>query len=667
MKLPFFLTNTIQKKKDYLAFFLKEEEGIAMVLSGEAGKMIIKEKEHFNYSNGWEHIVQDIDEVLFRFEQRLNISLDQAIFFVYSHFVDEKTHEIRKPYLQRIKEIVKSLELHALGYIECSEAVLRFLEEKEEIPLTAILVELDKTNVSVFVYKGGRVAHSKILSRTDNLIDDLLSSFEDLKGKFLLPARIILYNSKDLDDESSKIVTYRWSEDYFIQLPRVEILKEDDVIGGLIRVFEEQIHTEKEKFKEHVPKKKETFGFVIGEDIPEETKTLNVKEQKKLQLPKLQLPKLQLPRLEVLKKSGILFGIICIVLGLLLNELFLHKATVTVFVPTDPVSKKVNISDMQIMISTSSAVFTDSKQATGKRDIGDKTKGTVTIHNFDDREKVFAKGTVLETGGLTFVLDDEVKVASSSLASDGSVKLPGKKNTTVTAASIGPESNIEKGKRFKIDDLSTSINFAINDVAFTGGTRKQVQTVSKKDTEDLKTNLISKAKNQQLTKDGKTTQVIKQDEEIIPQLSDIELRDLNFSREIGEEANEVSLRATADTVYYYFKKDTLFTTLMSQLQPLVKEGYLLEKDKIRYSIDSVEKKNNDVTLHLSANGKAMKRVDTNEILNSLVGKNKNSVESTLKKKYQAQGFELTIKEPVPILNNILPFIKNNIRVVISSL
>ena len=319
------------------------------------------------------------------------------------------------------------------------------------------------------------------------------------------------------------------------------------------------------------------------------------------------------------------------------------------------------------MVSTTSAVFTDSKQETGKRDIGDRAKGIVTIHNFDDKEKVFAKGTVLETGGLSFTLDEEVKVASSSLANDGSAKLPGKKNATVTAASIGPENNIEKGKRFKIDDFSASVYFAINDASFSGGTRKQVQTVSKKDTEDLEANLVSKAKSQQPTKDGKITQTIKQNEEIIPQLSSIELRDLNFSKEVGEEASEVSLRATADTIYSYFKKDALLTDLMKELQPLVKDGYLLEKEKIRYTIDSVEKENSDVVLHLSVNGKAMKRVDAKQITDSLVGKNKSSVESILKKQYQAQGFELVIKEPVPLLNTILPFIKNNIRIVISSL
>ena len=44
MKLPFFLANTMKKPKNYLALFLKEEEGIAMVLSTDTVKMVVKEK-----------------------------------------------------------------------------------------------------------------------------------------------------------------------------------------------------------------------------------------------------------------------------------------------------------------------------------------------------------------------------------------------------------------------------------------------------------------------------------------------------------------------------------------------------------------------------------------------------------------------------------------------
>lgn len=665
MKLPFFLKNKIGKSKNYLGLFLKEEEGIVFVLYEESGKMMIREKEHFHYSSGWEHIKEDIDEVLFRFEQKLDISLDQTIFFIYSHFIDEKTGDIRKPYIQKIKEIVKNLELHALGYIECSEAVLHFLEKKEEMPLTAILVELDKTNIGVFVYKGGRVSYRKALSRTDSLIDDLLTAFEDLKGKFLLPARIILYNSKDLDDESTKILTYRWSEDYFIQLPRVEILKEDDTIEGLMNVFKEQLLKEGGKVKMQAPEKKEVLGFVIGEDVQEEEKKEVVQAKNK----RIQLPKLQIKKFSISKRLSIVFGIIFIVLGLLLNELFFHTATLIVYFPSDSVSKelviKTAISDsndlpLPVLVSTSSATFTDSKATTGNRYIGDKAKGEITVYNTNlSQEKLFKKGATITSNGLQFIFEDDVKIASASAAADGSI-LVGKNRVKMSAVEIGDEYNLVKGITFKIDDTS----YALNENPFTGGSKKEVQTVSKKDTDDLRASLMNKTKNP--TKEN-TKGALYKNEEIISQLSTIELRDLIYSKEIGEEASTITLQGTVDIIYLYLKKDMLLKYLIDKLLPEVKNGFSLEENRVRYTINSADKTNNEITLNLSINAKVIKQISKDEIVKNIVGKSKSSVESLLKKQYQAEGFNLTIKEPLPILNLILPFLKNNIRVVISSL
>jgi len=157
MKFPFF-SKKIQKQSYYLGIFLKEEEGILLVISQSATGAIVQEREKFNYSNGWENLSNDIDEILYRMEKKFNYQFSKTIFFVYSHLVDDKTGDIKKPYLQKIKDLVKNLEIEAVGYIECYEAVSSLLEEKEEIPLTAVLVELDKSQIGIFVYKGGKLS-----------------------------------------------------------------------------------------------------------------------------------------------------------------------------------------------------------------------------------------------------------------------------------------------------------------------------------------------------------------------------------------------------------------------------------------------------------------------------------------------------------------------------
>ena len=161
MQFPSFSKKT-RKQSYYLGIFLKEEEGILLVISQGLSGAVVQEKEKFSYSNGWENLSNDIDEILYRMEKKLNYQFKKTIFFVYSHLVDDKTGDIRKPYLQKIKDLVKNLEIEAVGYIECYEAVSSLLEEKEEIPLTAVLVELDKSQIGIFVYKGGKLSSKKV-------------------------------------------------------------------------------------------------------------------------------------------------------------------------------------------------------------------------------------------------------------------------------------------------------------------------------------------------------------------------------------------------------------------------------------------------------------------------------------------------------------------------
>ena len=72
MKFPFF-SKKPGKDDTYLGLFLKEEEGIALILTRQQGKIVIKEKEIFQYTNGWENLTEDVDEALYKLEKNLVI------------------------------------------------------------------------------------------------------------------------------------------------------------------------------------------------------------------------------------------------------------------------------------------------------------------------------------------------------------------------------------------------------------------------------------------------------------------------------------------------------------------------------------------------------------------------------------------------------------------
>lgn len=681
MKLPFF-NRPSNEGKTFFGLFLKEEKGIGLVMRMENSHVVLLDQEKFSYPDGWEHLTEAVDEVLLKLEQRTKVKLDDTIFFIYSHFIDEKTKEIKKVYLDKIKDLVKKLNLKALGYIESYEAVINYLQKKEELPLTAILIELDHSNLSVFIYKRGELTYAKNLSHTDNLIDDLLMCFMEIKGRFLLPSRIILYNSKDLDNESTEIVTYRWSEELFVQLPRVEIVKEHEVIQGLIGVFANQYgqKVSEAAFTEQ-KSKEEVMGFVIGGDV-EEKKTVPVKSQtaeKSAILPKISFEPLtkrlknfgmffkSAPKI-FSKKWTILIGILLIITGILLNEYFIHKANLTLFLPSKAIKKEIELNSSDITFDTleKTVKLIDTKSTTGKKEIGEKAHGSVTVHNFDDNEKTFSKGTSLETSGLKFSLDQDVKIASASVVTinGGVVKQPGKAKVNVTADQIGPQGNVSSGKQFKIGDFPTSLYFGLNDSAFAGGSKKEIKTAAKKDLEDLRKSIEAQAKKQKidLSEDKKST-----DSRILNQLTEVVITDEKFDKEVGEEAYAIKLEAKVKIKVYTYKDKALSDVVVKNLAADSEKGFELKKDKLSYSIKDAVKKAGEITIRVDAVGNSIKDIASSEVITIVKGKNRDNIEKLMKDKYEIQGFQLEIEPNIPILKNYLPFFAKNISLKLSSL
>lgn len=663
MKLPFF-SNKVSKEF-YLGIFLKEDQGIAMVFLMENGRLELVDREKFAYTNGWEDLTNDVDEALYRLEKNLELEIKKTIIFVYSHLVDEKIGDIKPVYLQKIKQLTKALDLKPMGYIECFEAISFYQQNKEENSLTAILIEIDKTQVGIFIYTGGKLESKKILGRTDNIIADLTEGFEEIKKKSILPAGIILYDSGNLDDTATKILSHRWSKDFFVQIPKVDILSEDEVINGLMNIFGEQIKNAV-PIKKEIDRKRENFGFMINEDIGE-----NISNQKVQLLPKTnwknKFMELTDKLLSIFQKKNnkndfkfnfsgkifIVIGISIIAFGLFANEYFFHQAELTLYLPTQVLEKNLKIG-IDYRVSSASADFLETITTTGKQEVGNKARGSVTIHSFEDKEKTFAKNTILESPGLKFLLDSDVKVASSSLAADGSAKLPGKNNGSVTASVIGPESNLNKGQRLSIEGLPSTTYFAINEAAFSGGNKKQIQTVSKKDQDDLKTIILSKAK-----KNIPSIKVLS-GEITATTLSNVDFSKMIFSKEIGEESSKLGLTATVMATHYLYEKNNFLEKALTLLEPEVKDQYQLEKENISYSINKISKEGKLLNIDAKIKAKAVIKISIEEIKKSLIGKNESKIKEILKSQYEIDGYNLDIKEPLLIFKNYLPFFQKNI-------
>ncbi|MBI4004556.1 hypothetical protein HY358_00290 [Candidatus Roizmanbacteria bacterium] len=662
-----------QKKKEaQFGLLIKESGGVGFIFEKTYNQLRVLAREQVEFTNGWDNLIEHVDELLFSLEQRTKTHVDEVIFFVFSHLIDQKTKEIQKSHLALFKNLVKNLDVRPLGYIECSDAVMEFLKKHNETHLNAVLIEVDVANISIFVFKAGSKVCGRSIARTDSIVDDLESAFADISREVMLPSRIIIYDSDDLHEESTAIVSHHWDSKLFVQFPRVEVLAQEDIYKSLFNIFEEQVM----RFSPSVAQaekapQEEVLGFAIGRDV--ERKQEKIVRQKKnntlfsIVLPMKSLahlfPKMRLPRWYPIGITAII-GLSLLLFSI---EYFFHKVRINVLFPSRSISKSVDFTnELKINNATTSAELSEKRKTTGKRDIGEKAKGEVVINNFDETSKVITKGTSLETNGIKFTLDDDMSVASgsSSIVGGNKVTTPGKSKAKITAFELGSEGNITKGQTFKVADYKTSTLFAMNESAFTGGSKKQVQTVAKQDIESLKEAILQKGKEQAITEIEST---MKEDTGLLDTLTTSSLSNVQSSKEVGEEANEMLLKAHVNTQYYTYSMSDVRTLLKKTLDSEVPSGYTLHENNIQFKIKEVKRNKNLLAVGMEVEASALKDVSSNEILDKIAGKKQSELELVLKKEFQASAYEIKPKFPIFVFNSWIPFFKKNIELKISSL
>jgi hypothetical protein len=145
-----------QNKKEYVAaILLRHGDGQAYLLETVETTRSIKliDQRAFNFTNGWDNLTYDIDELLFNLENDHKIELKKTAFFVYSHLIDLHTRDITSPYKEFLEKIIKDNELESLGYLEMDQIISKYLAVKEGSPLSATVIEIDTPAVSVFMCK----------------------------------------------------------------------------------------------------------------------------------------------------------------------------------------------------------------------------------------------------------------------------------------------------------------------------------------------------------------------------------------------------------------------------------------------------------------------------------------------------------------------------------
>jgi len=684
-----FFNDKKTETKFYLGIILKQKGGAVWILEKKETVLTLKIKKKFFYTNGFENIIEDVDYVLTAIEQEkvpVVKDIKKTIFCLSSFFVDEEG-KIKKIYLAKLKELVKKLELEALGYLEISAAIIEQLEKKEGLLLSFIFLEINQTSFRFIVRKTGKTIFIQDFAKTDNFLLDFYEALSKVKDYSPLPIRIIIWDEEDLNQERDILTNHSFKEDYFIQPPRIETLYEQDIEKMLVDSLNQHLvfNYPVDQEKNEVTEKKEVMGFLIGEDIQLIKDENQISQNKNLgkKLGDFQLKNLLHQFLKVfnqfklvggkllsillikkLKIPSLLAFFIFLIFGsFIIDEYFFHYARITIYLPVKKVEDQVkietsfdNLKQIKTVLKTEATI-----KASGEKTTGEKARGEVNLYNYTFLEKDFNAGTLLEANGLKFVLESDVKVASASQI--GEMRQPGKSKASVVATFIGEEGNLKKGTIFKIDDLSIDNFFAKNDNDFSGGSHRKIKFFDLEDKEKLdKITVQSIEKKADLyLKDKKNNNFF------IEPLKVIEIKNKSYSKEVGEEADTVSEKAEAHISYYFLPKNDLEKKLTSILKTKLPNGYYLSQEKVKYQLIKVEKDTNTIKLIFNCVGDGIKKIDQMKITKELVFVNENDIKKILHEQYQINKINYENKKRIPLFKSRLPIFEKNIKLLERSL
>lgn len=301
-----------------------------------------------------------------------------------------------------------------------------------------------------------------------------------------------------------------------------------------------------------------------------------------------------------------------------------------------------------------------STPTSGKKEVGTKAKGTITLFNNTDSSKTFSKGTTItSSNNLKFLIEDNVTVASAS-GDVFSGTTPGKSNVDVIASAIGGEFNLPSNTKFSIGD-NPSIA-AKNDDPFSGGTKKEVAVVSKNDIDKLLDELQKKL--QKNTEEELIKQVL-EDEVMLPIILAVSIVKKNFDKDINDEADHLTLKGTIVYKALSYNKKNLISQIASSLKTNVSDNKILDEENIKIDIKDAKKKNEEeVNAIISMEAVLKPKIDEKKLIGTIAGMSYKDAREKLMSLTQATNVRISPTLDIPLLPKTLPRVSQNIKIIV---
>lgn len=335
-------------------------------------------------------------------------------------------------------------------------------------------------------------------------------------------------------------------------------------------------------------------------------------------------------------------GIILIVLGVLFY-LFYPKAVVTLAVKTDSFEQPLEITidnNIQKADEARKAIpgeLLESEQqgskkfsATGKKEIGEKAKGTITVSNDSGTAQTVASGTEFKSdSGQIFRSTANVSIlgATASVDSHGNVvKTLGKSDVSVEASDPGDQFNISPTNFTVIGhDMLTGRSTT----AMSGGISRQLTIVTQNDLNNAKSELSNElysAGHDDLKKKAGKSKIM-----------DSSFKDdaISFTadKNVNDQSDDFNITVKTKSSTISFIEDDFRAMVVAALGGLVpkdKELILSSSDEISSSMTDVDIAHGLLKIKGTVKTKLAPKIDQDQLKNSIKGKKSTEAEDIIK-------------------------------------
>lgn len=616
---------------------------------------------------------------------------------------------IKSEHLEELRKICESLSLVPSGFVVLSEAISHFIKYEEESSLTGIVLGVSDQNLELSIFNLGVLVGVTNISRSLSIEDDITEGLTRLSSNLdNFPARIVLFNQKEqeLEEILETLNNSDWNKlgnSKFIHTPRIEIFDPEKKILAVSLAGGSEIGTvegisssvnnpeasetivnelpieELDNIEEPEGVTAEDLGFVSEmpnaknlESVKDETvsEPFNIKQPFHLKHPvSINLPKIpefknfnfKLPKINFslggkpMIIGGV--GILTFLITAFLMWWFLPKATVTIYVAPKRLEESISLNlenDLNTNKLEVSVNGEKSKSTTGTKTVGEKAKGQVKIQNGTAFPINLPSGsTLVSSTDLKFVT-----VSSASISGALSPSNPGTATIQVEANSIGSEYNLNKDEVFKVANYPKAEVDATSVESFSGGSSRQISSVSEDDRKSLLEDLKEEFENEAKTK---LLSQIPSTDYLIDSSLESETEDESFSNKVGDEATTIKLSLSIKATALSVPKSNLSDLAKKELQDKVPSGFVLRDDQLSYEFVS-----NDDGFDVKVIANLLPSNDPNEIAKKIAGRYPALAESYLS---SVPGFvkaEFRFKMLLPGKLGTLPHVSKNITVEFSA-